>query len=157
MALLCLFHTRHRYDVTTDRHGMCTNISGEFAVCVNESPYKMLQWSVLKKTGSIHNVPDSKVHGANMGPTWYLSAPDGPHVGPMNLAIRGLLHLNAIQWVWYLILHVQYHWLLPASWHDDTLDLVIMGFCITAGYANRYMSHIEPSHHYICSKWSRTS
>ena len=33
--------------------------------------------------------PDSKIHGANMGPTWVLSAPDGPHVGPMNLAIRG--------------------------------------------------------------------
>ena len=32
--------------------------------------------------------PDSKVHGANMGPTWVLSVPDGPHVGPMNLAIR---------------------------------------------------------------------
>ena len=35
-------------------------------------------------------VPDSKVHGANVGPTWVLSAPDGPHVGPMNLAIRGV-------------------------------------------------------------------
>ena len=23
-----------------------------------------------------------------MGPTWLLLAPDGPHVGPMNLAIR---------------------------------------------------------------------
>ena len=34
------------------------------------------------------NYPDSKVHGANMGSTWVLSAPDGPHVGPMNLAIR---------------------------------------------------------------------
>ena len=33
-------------------------------------------------------ITDSKVHGANMGPTWVLSAPDGPHVGPMNLAIR---------------------------------------------------------------------
>ena len=33
-------------------------------------------------------VLDSKVHGANTGPTWVLSAPDGPHVGPMNLAIR---------------------------------------------------------------------
>ena len=32
--------------------------------------------------------PDSKVHGANMGPTWVLSAPYGPHVGPMNLVIR---------------------------------------------------------------------
>ena len=35
--------------------------------------------------------PGSEVHGANMGPTWVLSAPDGPHVGPMNLAIRVLL------------------------------------------------------------------
>ena len=32
--------------------------------------------------------PDNKIHGANMGPTWVLSAPDGHHVGPMNLAIR---------------------------------------------------------------------
>ena len=37
-----------------------------------------------------------KVHGANMGPTWVLSSPDGPHVGPMNLAIgMGISHNNA--------------------------------------------------------------
>ena len=29
---------------------------------------------------------DSKVYGANMRPTWVLSAPNGPHVGLMNLA-----------------------------------------------------------------------
>ena len=34
------------------------------------------------------NIPDSKVHGANMGITWVLLAPDGPHVGPMNFVIR---------------------------------------------------------------------
>ena len=34
------------------------------------------------------NFPDNKVNGANMEPTWVLSAPDGPHVGPMNLAIK---------------------------------------------------------------------
>ena len=58
--------------------------------------------------------PDSKVHGANMGPTWVLSAPDGPHVGPMNLAIRvgisrfyscppGLLHghRNDCSYCWH--------------------------------------------------------
>ena len=33
--------------------------------------------------------PDSKFHGTNMGPTWVLSAPDGPQVGPIKLAIRG--------------------------------------------------------------------
>ena len=26
-----------------------------------------------------------------MGPIWVLSAPDGPHVGPINLAIRDIL------------------------------------------------------------------
>ena len=34
-------------------------------------------------------IPDCKIHGDNMGPTWVLSAPDGPHVGPMNFAIIG--------------------------------------------------------------------
>ena len=42
-------------------------------------------------------VPDSKVHGANMGPTWVLPAPDGPHVGPMQFAIRG--DFLATKWV----------------------------------------------------------
>ena len=32
--------------------------------------------------------PDGKDHGAKIGPTWVLSAPGGPYVGPMNLAIR---------------------------------------------------------------------
>ena len=40
--------------------------------------------------------PDSKVHGANMGPIWVLSAPDGPHVGPMNLAIRVDIELDIL-------------------------------------------------------------
>ena len=35
--------------------------------------------------------PDSKIHGVDMGPTWVLLAPDGPHVGPMNLAPRAPL------------------------------------------------------------------
>ena len=34
-----------------------------------------------------YGIPDSKVHGDNMGPIWVLSAPDGPHVVPMNHAI----------------------------------------------------------------------
>ena len=31
--------------------------------------------------------PDSKVHGANMGPTWGRQDPGGPHVGPVKLYI----------------------------------------------------------------------
>ena len=32
-------------------------------------------------------IPDSKVHGANMGPIWDPQNPGGLHVGPMNFAI----------------------------------------------------------------------
>ena len=36
-------------------------------------------------------VPESKVHGANMGPIWGRQDPGGPHVGPMDFAIRGVI------------------------------------------------------------------
>ena len=36
----------------------------------------------------------STIHGANIGPTWVLSVPDGPHFGPMNLAIRNAFEAN---------------------------------------------------------------
>ena len=40
--------------------------------------------------------PDSKSHGTNMGPVWVLSAPDGPHVGPMNFVIWVHIRTNFI-------------------------------------------------------------
>ena len=64
-------------------------------VTANHSDYGLIH---LKRTA--HGNPDSKVHGANMGPTRVLSDPDGPHVGPMNLAIReGMSN----QWPGFLI------------------------------------------------------
>ena len=52
------------------------------------------QGSSDAKLFKIHGaIPDSKVLGANMGPTWVLSDPDGPHVGPMNLVIRDMASL----------------------------------------------------------------
>ena len=66
-------------------------------------PWSLLMSEILVNIGLGNNLspnpcqaptqtnPDSKVHGANMGPTWVLSAPDGPHIGPMNLAIRECL------------------------------------------------------------------
>ena len=39
--------------------------------------------------------PDSKVHGANMGPIWGRQDPGGPHVGPINFAIWVSTHLWA--------------------------------------------------------------
>ena len=44
-------------------------------------------WKIVINTIK-SSIPDSKFHEANMGPTWVLSAPDGPHVGHMNLAFR---------------------------------------------------------------------
>ena len=41
-------------------------------------------------------IPNTKVHGANMGLTWVLSAPDEPHVGPMNLAIRDVISASNV-------------------------------------------------------------
>ena len=43
----------------------------------------LFYWNILKLLPQ-----DNEVHGANMWPTCVLSAPGGPHVGPMNLAIR---------------------------------------------------------------------
>ena len=48
--------------------------------------------------GMFQKFPDSKIHGANIGPTWVLSAPDGPHAGPLNLAIRVCLGSKKIFW-----------------------------------------------------------
>ena len=47
-----------------------------------------------------HGCPYSKVHGASMMSTWVLSAPDGPHVGPISLAIR--VHANTCRRKTYL-------------------------------------------------------
>ena len=42
---------------------------------------------VLTNTSGKTIHPDSKVPGANVGPTWGQQAPGGAHVGPMNPAI----------------------------------------------------------------------
>ena len=45
-------------------------------------------------------IPDSKVHVANMGPNWVLSAPSGLHVGPMNFVIRESLSQSCMKIKW---------------------------------------------------------
>ena len=75
-------HCRYaRRAVFTTRHGQ--HVTAKSAPkCYNEGQRTRMV------TNQRQHCPDSKVHGANMGPTWVLSAPDGPHVDPMNLAIR---------------------------------------------------------------------
>ena len=76
---------------------------------------------------------DNKVHGGNMGPTWVLSSPGGPHVGPMNLAIRAILpviwdttallgqHCDVVHVsIWH---HINLHYVNKhdiKKWHIDT-------------------------------------
>ena len=53
-----------------------------------ESEYIYFQIGpLICKQGLFRNIPDSKVHGANMGPIWGRQDPRGPRVGPMNFAI----------------------------------------------------------------------
>ena len=45
-------------------------------------------WHLDKILNRLLKYPDSKIHGANMGLIWGRQDPGGPHVGPMNFAIR---------------------------------------------------------------------
>ena len=40
--------------------------------------------------------PDSKDHGANMGPIWGRQDPGGPHVGPINFALWAIIQAMAL-------------------------------------------------------------
>ena len=61
-------------------------------------------WHILLKHRNLHenainqsfvspilqSIPESKVHGANVGPTWGRQDPGGPHVGHMNFVISDM-------------------------------------------------------------------
>ena len=74
-----------------------------FSNVVNQVSLRHTRWKwwVRDDTLSIsgRRVPDSNVHGANTGLTWVLSAPGGPHVGPINLAIRVCFRWITDQWL----------------------------------------------------------
>ena len=90
--------------------------------------------------------PDSKVHGAIMGPTWVLSAPDGPHVCPINLAIWVSQYwtsfiLKCSDWItlkdeikfWKNYSFV--YWLIICVWfHKHTSQPTVLQFCIQLKY-----------------------
>ena len=54
-----------------------------------QSSNKMQRLDYMTVCMYICMYPDSKVHGANMGPIWGRQDPGGSHVGPMNFAIWG--------------------------------------------------------------------
>ena len=80
----------------------------------------------------LYTYPDSKVHGANKGPTWVLSAPGWPVIGPMNFAIRvGIRYTTSVCWIvpvcmWRVLIWVRMLYLLMftevlqyhGEWHE---------------------------------------
>ena len=74
----------------------CNAIANFFALellhyCIKPSICEHKAKYIPRITYMVHaytHIPDSKIPGANLGPTCVLSEPDGPHIGPMNLAIR---------------------------------------------------------------------
>ena len=47
---------------------------------------------------AIRDNPDSKVHGANMGPIWGRQDQGGPHIGPMKFAIWDYTVFIPLMW-----------------------------------------------------------
>ena len=66
---------------------------------------------LANQTKTMEGDPDRKVHGAHMGPTWVLSASDGPHVGPINLASRWCSSAPRIRSPATMVLSLQAWWL----------------------------------------------
>ena len=55
-------------------------------------------------------IPDSKVHGANMGRIWGQQDPGGPHVGPMNVVIWDTIGLGHSCYLTYISTQgIEYH------------------------------------------------
>ena len=74
--------------------------------------------AALLAISSWHIIPDSKVYGANMGPTLRQQDPGGPHVGPMIFCYLG-----------YSMENVSFGWSQVLFWwyiHGGLLYLLIL-------------------------------
>ena len=80
-------------------HVGCSSLFNYFTHCFQKFLRALRTVCSFFYTYSI-NIPDSNVHEANMGPAWVLSAPGGPHVGPMNLVVWDKTS-------WFLVLDTQ--------------------------------------------------
>ena len=80
----------------------------------------LMRWRLLRVYS------DTKVHGANMGPSWVLSAPDGPHFGPINFAIRVALS----GYIYVIVVCPQLRWLFSSysgtvtSWYGHNFHTI---------------------------------
>ena len=82
-------------------HNLCLLNNVPSSLKLSPCQYNQHIWQAWYQHKSQHtnnprDVPDSKVHGANICPTWVLSSPDGPHVGPMTPAIMNSYAKNSL-------------------------------------------------------------
>ena len=66
-------------------HRSVTAVSPKMEKTIRHIANVSYWWRIYDNTG--HDYPDSKVHGANIGPMWGRQDPGGPHVGPVNFAL----------------------------------------------------------------------
>ena len=65
--------------------------SSQVASTIGKIILDAIQWRKFIQ----HACPDSKVHGANMGPTWALPAPDVSHIVPWTL-LSGMIRVHGV-------------------------------------------------------------
>ena len=73
-------------------HLSCTNPS--MSSYIEDDMGILVRWH----TQLDYTNPDTKIHGANVGPTWGHQDPGGPHVGHKNLAIWEMLPPMLTHW-----------------------------------------------------------
>ena len=99
-----------KYNVQAITRQNCNAVQILTLICVTKLP-----WVV-----TLQNCLESKVHGANMGPTWVLSAQDGPHVGPMNFAIRVVICQMYAMKIYFASAYQ------GANWHAEAWNIKLL-------------------------------
>ena len=87
-----------------------------------------------------HTFPDNKVHGTNMGPTWVLSAPDGPPtLAPWNL-LSGLCGMHECNYITAILLSLHSLPVVQVIKHKPYNTTVLCLKCIN-GLPSVYIAH----------------
>ena len=112
-----------------------TNFIKDFCSISREIPFRPKQNSdvIFAIAATSCATPNSKVHRAKIGPTWILSAPCGPHFGPINLAARDIQGPNFLDKFCYRsYIQRECHSVL-AKLHPVTFYRIIFGECAVPG------------------------
>ena len=113
-----------------------------------------LNWLNFRKF--LQSTPDSKVPGTNMGPSWVLSAPGGPHFGPHEPYYQGHLaylwgrvwDVLCVFWFWFIhVICVAFDRVDVASWSGGLCYVIISTFT-HRGLVTPYDLN-ELSHHWF--------